>query len=131
MKQFSPGWTLIKLYTFLIYLFLFAPIVVVCVLAFNPRQFGIFPMEGFSLRWFVRLMHNASIIEAFQNSLLLGSLTAVISTASSVSESTGFRMRCICRRRLAPGGYANDAIVSPGRAKSRAFFIPKFLITRV
>ncbi len=55
MKNFSPGWTLIKIYTFIVYVFLFAPIVVVMVLAFNPKQFGIFPMEGLSLRWFIKL----------------------------------------------------------------------------
>ena len=49
MKQFSPGWTLIRIYTFLVYVFMFAPIVVVIVLAFNPKQFGIFPMEGHQL----------------------------------------------------------------------------------
>jgi spermidine/putrescine transport system permease protein len=57
MKGFSVGWTLIKIYTFLVYIFMFSPIVVVIVLAFNPRQFGIFPLEGVSLRWFIRLAH--------------------------------------------------------------------------
>ena len=72
MKQFSAGWTLIRLYTILVYIFMFAPIVVVMVLAFNPKQFGIFPMEGVSLRWFIKLAHNDSIIAAFENSLVLG-----------------------------------------------------------
>ena len=58
MKQFSLGWTLIKVYTFLMYVFMFAPIVVVIVLAFNPKQFGIFPMEGVSFRWFIKLAQN-------------------------------------------------------------------------
>ena len=77
MKQFSIGWTLIQIYTFLVYAFLFAPIVVVMVLAFNPKQFGIFPMEGFSFRWFIKLAHNEAIIAAFKNSLVLGSLSSV------------------------------------------------------
>ena len=90
MKHFSPGWTLIKLYTFLVYVFLFAPIVVVIVLAFNPKQFGIFPMEGFSLRWFIKLAQNDSIIDAFQNSLILGSLTALISTTIGILAALAF-----------------------------------------
>jgi spermidine/putrescine transport system permease protein len=44
---------------------MFTPIVVVIVLAFNPKQFGIFPMEGVSLRWFIKLAQNESIIDAF------------------------------------------------------------------
>ncbi|MEJ2097495.1 MAG: ABC transporter permease [Deltaproteobacteria bacterium] len=90
MKNFSLGWTLIKIYTFFVYVFLFAPIVVVMVLAFNPQQFGIFPMEGFSFRWFVKLAHNEAIIGAFKNSLVLGSLTAVFSTAIGILAALAF-----------------------------------------
>ncbi len=90
MKQSSLGWSLIKIYTLLIYVFLFAPIVVVVVLSFNPKQFGIFPMEGVSLRWFIKLAQNESIIEAFKNSLILGSLTAVISTTIGIMAALAF-----------------------------------------
>ena len=90
MRKFSIGWTLIRLYTFLVYVFMFAPIVVVIVLAFNPKQFGIFPMEGFSFRWFIRLAQNDSIIDAFQNSLILGSLTAIITTGIGIMAAMAF-----------------------------------------
>ena len=49
-----------KIYTVLVYVFMFTPIVVVIVLAFNPKHFGIFPMEGVSLRWFIKLAQNES-----------------------------------------------------------------------
>ena len=65
------GWSLIRFYTILVYVFMFSPIVVVLVLSFNPQQFGSFPMQGFSLRWFVRLAHNRTILIAFKNSLIL------------------------------------------------------------
>ncbi len=84
MKKLISGWTLIKLYTLLVYVWMFAPIVVVVILAFNPQQFGTFPMEGFSFKWFVKLSQNATILEAFKNSLVLGSLTAIFSTAIGV-----------------------------------------------
>jgi spermidine/putrescine transport system permease protein len=90
MKDFSPGWFLIRLYTALVYAFMFAPIVVVIVLSFNPRQFGIFPMEGFSFRWYVRLAQNQSILMAFKNSLILGSLTAVVSTGIGIMAALAF-----------------------------------------
>ena len=81
---------MIRIYTILVYVFLFAPIVVVIVLAFNPKQFGIFPMEGISVRWFIILAQNESIIEAFKNSLVLGSLTAVFSTAIGILAAMAF-----------------------------------------
>lgn len=89
MRMIS-GWSLIRLYTILIYMFMFAPIVVVVVLSFNPEQFGSFPMKGFSLRWFVKLAQNQSILTAFKNSLLLGSLTAVVSTVFGILASLAF-----------------------------------------
>ncbi len=49
------GWPLIRAWTILVYTFMFLPVAVVILLAFNANQFGAFPMTGFSLRWFVAL----------------------------------------------------------------------------
>lgn len=80
-------WNFLKLYTALVYFFMFAPIVAVLLLAFNSSQFGGFPLEGFSLRWFVKLWENEAIVRAFQTSMLLGALTAVISTTIGILAS--------------------------------------------
>lgn len=74
----------LRLYTIAVYLFMFLPIVVVVLLAFNANQFGTFPMEGLSLRWFIRLWENDAIMRAFRVSLLLASLAAIISTTLGV-----------------------------------------------
>jgi spermidine/putrescine transport system permease protein len=78
------AWSLIRLYTILVYVFMFAPIAVVMVLAFNSSQFGGFPIEGFSLRWFYRLAENEAIMRALKTSLGLGLLTAMISTTIGI-----------------------------------------------
>ncbi len=83
MKLFS-GWNMIRLYTVLVYVWMFAPIVAVVILSFNPEQFGSFPMKGFSFRWYVKLAQNATILNAFKNSMILGSMTAVITTAVGI-----------------------------------------------
>ena len=41
-----------KLYILLYFVFLFAPLAVTCVLAFNDSQFPSLPWKGFSLEWF-------------------------------------------------------------------------------
>lgn len=74
------GWSLIRLYTILVYGFMFLPIAVVVLLSFNASQFGSFPMTGLSLRWFEELANNAAILRAFRTSMILGGLTALIST---------------------------------------------------
>ena len=42
-----------KLYIALYYVFLFAPLVVTCILAFNDSDFPALPWKGFSLDWFI------------------------------------------------------------------------------
>ena len=78
------GWSLIRLYAICVYLFMFLPVAVVVLLSFNASQFGAFPMTGLSLRWFEVLWNNAAIMRAFRTSLMLGALTAVISTTLGV-----------------------------------------------
>jgi spermidine/putrescine transport system permease protein len=81
------GWSLIRAFTVLVYLFMFLPVGVVVLLAFNANQFGSFPMEGVSFRWFVELWNNDAIVRAFKTSVLLGALTAVVSTTFGVLAS--------------------------------------------
>jgi spermidine/putrescine transport system permease protein len=66
---------------------MFAPIAVVLLLAFNSSQFGGFPIEGFSLRWFYKLYDNVAIVRAFKTSFVLGLLTACCATTLGVLAS--------------------------------------------
>lgn len=76
----SWGWRLLKLFTGLVYVFMFAPILVVLILSFNAADYGGFPYTGFSLRWFTKLWENQAIMGAFTTSATLGVLTALIGT---------------------------------------------------
>lgn len=81
------GWGLIRIYTILVYAFMFLPVAVVVLLSFNANQFGAFPMTGLSLRWFEALWNNDAVMRAFRTSIVLGLLTAVISTTLGVLAS--------------------------------------------
>lgn len=81
------GWQLIRLYAIIVYGFMFLPVAVVVLLSFNASQFGAFPMTGFSLRWFEALWNNDAIMRAFRTSIVLGLLTAAISTTLGVLAS--------------------------------------------
>jgi len=81
------SWLFIRIVTVLVYLFMFTPVAVVVVLSFNPSEFGTFPMDGLSLRWYAELWHNEAIVRAFKTSLLLGALTSVLSTSFGVLAS--------------------------------------------
>lgn len=81
------GWRLIRLYTIAVYVFMFAPIAVVLMLAFNSSQFGGFPIEGVSLHWFAKLFENEAIIRAFETSFLLGLATSALATTLGILAS--------------------------------------------
>jgi len=78
------GWNALRVTTLLVYIFMFAPIIVVILLAFNSSRSGSFPMEGFSLQWFGKLFENDSIIDAFQTSLILAASSSLLATALGV-----------------------------------------------
>ena len=102
------GWSLIRLATILVYIFMFAPVVVVMLLSFNASQFGSFPMRGVSFRWFVELAENDAIVRAFETSIILGSLTALLSTTLGVLASVA-----LVRYRFRGKSYINTLLIAP------------------
>jgi putative spermidine/putrescine transport system permease protein len=64
--------------------FVLAPILVVCAVAFTPLGFLSLPTQGPSLRWFRAIGNNPEFVEAFRTSLWLGALSASIAIAATV-----------------------------------------------
>ncbi|EAQ24423.1 ABC transporter permease [Roseovarius sp. 217] len=81
------GWQIIRAWTIVVYGFMFLPVAVVVLLSFNANQFGSFPMTGVSLHWFQELWNNDAVMRAFRTSLVLGLMTAVISTTLGILAS--------------------------------------------
>mgnify|MGYP001160601515 CR=1 FL=1 len=69
-----------RLYIALALLFLYAPILVMMLMAFNRSQLNEFPFQ-FDWVWFERLAQNRRLIAATRNSLILGGATALTATA--------------------------------------------------
>ncbi len=68
-----------KFYFYLVLLFLYIPIFVVISFAFNEsKSRSVF--SGFSLKWFINLFQNKTIISAFYNSLILATTASTIAT---------------------------------------------------
>jgi len=75
------AWRLTGFITVCIYVFMFAPIVATIILSFNSSMFGGFPMTGFSLQWYGKLMANEQVLAAFRTSLWIALVTAAVTTA--------------------------------------------------
>jgi len=78
------AWRLTAFMTLCVYIFMFAPIVATVLLSFNSSMFGGFPMTGFSLQWYGRLLDNQQVLAAFRTSLCIALVTAVVTTAVGV-----------------------------------------------
>ena len=68
---------LIDTWAVLVYAFLYAPIVVIVVYAFNGGR-QVLNWEGFSTKWFGEALSDPSITEPLKNSLLIGVGNAVV-----------------------------------------------------
>jgi spermidine/putrescine transport system permease protein len=64
---------LVGFYILLFFLFLFAPLIMMSLAAFNDVSFPqVVPWEGFTLRWFPALFDDALMMEGFVNSIWIG-----------------------------------------------------------
>lgn len=87
-----------RLYNFLVFSFLYAPIVVMIVYSFNGiKSRSVF--SGFSLQWYKELFNDAVIMKSLYISLIIAVLAAVISTiigtlaAVGINSMKGFKKK--------------------------------------
>jgi spermidine/putrescine transport system permease protein len=67
-------------YIGLFFLYLFGPLVVMAITAFNDSTYpAVVPFEGFTTRWFVQLAGDKDILYGLQNSLKIGVLVVLLS----------------------------------------------------
>ena len=79
-----------KLYTFLIFLFLYAPILVLIVFSFNDTETASRTVfSGFSLRWYEKLFEDRLIMEALRNTLIIAVAAAAASTVLGTMAAIG------------------------------------------
>ncbi len=85
-------------YAMLYMIFLYAPIALLPVFAFNDSSITAFPLQGFTWRWFSLLWETEALHGALRNSLLIAAVTAVVSTAlgtcaARAASRYSFRMK--------------------------------------
>ncbi len=89
-----------RLYTFLIFLFLYAPILVLMVFSFNDTDTASRTVwNGFSLRWYQKLFEDRLILEALRNTLIIAVITAAVATVLGTVAAVGINsMKKLPRR---------------------------------
>ncbi|HEY8363681.1 MAG TPA: ABC transporter permease [Tissierellaceae bacterium] len=96
-----------NLYTFLIFLFLYAPIIVLIVFSFNAsKSRGVW--SGFTLKWYVELFRDSNVLRALYNTILIAILSSIISTilgtfaAIGISDMPGISKKIILNLNYLP-----------------------------
>ena len=77
-----------KVYTALLFLFLFAPILIMLVFSFNSGN-SLSVLDGFSLYWYKELFHDEDTLGALRNTLILALCAALLSTIMGTAAAVG------------------------------------------
>ncbi len=97
----------LRFFTFFVYLFLFAPIVVVILFSFNSiKSLNVF--HGWSLEWYRTFLEDDSLRQSLFTSLEIAAITAVVATAIGTMLAIGLVRS---RAKWAPG--ANILMLVP------------------
>ena len=77
-----------KIYTAIIFVFLFAPIAVLLVFSFNEgKSLSVF--TGFSLKWYRELLRDTDTLQALKNTIILAFSATAISTVMGTAAAVG------------------------------------------
>ena len=92
MKKISS-----KIYIFLVFLFLYAPIFVLIANSFNQSKSRTV-WTGFTLDWYKKLFNNEVILKSLLNTLIVAAIASVISTILGTAAAIGiYKMKKIAR----------------------------------
>lgn len=90
-----------KIYTALLFVFLYAPILVLVVFSFNDTETSSrTQFSGFTLRWYERLFQDRYILEALFNTLIIAVVSAIIATALGTLAAVGINRLSHLPRRV-------------------------------
>ncbi len=82
-----------KIYTTIIFVFLFAPIVILLIFSFNEAK-SLSVFSGFSFKWYQELFSDRSTLESVKNTIVLALAATVISTVMGTAAALGvYRLR--------------------------------------
>jgi spermidine/putrescine transport system permease protein len=73
-----------RIYAIIYLIFLYAPIILLPLFAFNDSTIIAFPLSGFTTDWFKELLTIPALHQSLKYSLIIASVTAVVSTAFGI-----------------------------------------------
>ncbi len=98
----------IRIYAFAYLAFLYLPVLFLPLFSFNEGTIVAFPIKGWTLNWYRQLGGEDTLIQALMNSLIVGLLAALMSTAMGL-----FAARAYARYRFRGSGISEGLVMLP------------------
>ena len=122
-----------KVYTALIFIFLYAPIIVLIIFSFNDTDTASrTQFSGFTLRWYQRLFEDRYILEALLNTLIIAVVSAFASTVLGTMAAVGInRMKRMPKKVMM--NITNFPMVNPeiGTGVSKSLGMASLIIAHI
>lgn len=101
-----------KIYTGLIFVFLFAPIAILLFFSFNEGN-SLSVFSGFSLYWYKELFRDSNTLGALKNTLILALCASILSTVMGTAAAVGINKLRKRSLRVAMDTVTNIPMVNP------------------
>ena len=88
MKMWNMTGKIIPALTSIVYIILWAPVIVLILFSFNKDELGI-SWEGFTLQWYPEILNDAAVRSALEMSLFIAIITVVVATVMGTLTAYG------------------------------------------
>jgi spermidine/putrescine transport system permease protein len=102
------GAWLLRIFFFLVVVFLYAPIVILLVFSFNDSAVPAFPLSGFTLHWYHQFLTNSDLRGALETSAIIAALSSAGAVVLGVLASIA-----LTRRRFRVRAAVSALLLSP------------------
>jgi ABC-type spermidine/putrescine transport system permease subunit II len=79
----------LKIYTTIFFLYIFTPLILIFIFAFNSGEGYAFPLQGFTLNWFTEFFQDSSAQRSIGNSVIIALSSATVSTILAALLTVG------------------------------------------
>ena len=92
-----------RIYGATVAILLIFPLAIVAAVSFDPGSYIAFPPSGFSVRWYIEMWSNETIVLALKNSLIVGIASSLLGTVIAIPAALA----------IARGGAVSQQILYP------------------
>ncbi|GAA4719833.1 ABC transporter permease [Brevibacillus fulvus] len=98
----------LAVFTFLVFLFLLGPLVIISLTSFEPSTVLRFPPKGFSLRWYENILDVEMFLETFKTSIFVSVIGNLLALALGIPAAYA-----LSRYQFKGKGFFNAVFLSP------------------